>query len=433
MTPWQKLALRIRRSNLLGLAGINIALRGLSLGAQFLLLLIMARALGPATFGTFTLIQATRIIAVLLLGFEFSAYSRREIVVAQNAVAQTRHIRDQIVIAGALGLNAVFIAYGASLAHTFPADLIPIVAVLILLDLISQEGIRILYALQRVLMANFIYFVRSSAWVVIIALIYLLSPRNLTLNLTLDIWAAFSSAAILIFLWSLRAHPWKAVLQTSIDWQWIGRGFRVAAPFFISTAFLNILSYLPRYMLFYMRGLEETGLFGLYTGIAVGIVNLVSTITIPEGVAKAVYSFNRHGETAFSHEMKRLWSTAIALSMFLAACLLVAFPFILPVVGSKNYPMDWLLLILVILSNIAQVASMVAQTSLYARHRDREILISTLSAGTLSVAVQYVLTLIAGMHGLAIAMALSTVMLTLLFLYFERKASKHGDAPPIMR
>ena len=181
-------------------------------------------------------------------------------------------------------------------------------------------------------------------------------------------------------------------------------------------------------MLFYLRGLEQTGLFGFYTGIAVGIVNLISTITIPEGVAKAVFSFNRHGETAFKTEMLRLWRNAILLSVILAAGLMAVFPFILPLVGSKNYPMDWLLLTLVVLSNVAQVASMVAQTSLYARHRDKEILISTLGAGTLSLALQYVFTLMTGMHGLAFAMALSTCLLTALFLYFERKAAKDGTA-----
>ena len=85
MTLWRKCAAHIRQPGLLGLAGANVMLRSSSLGAQFLILIILARALGPAEFGVFTLIQTTRIIAILLLGFEFNAYSRREIVVAPDA------------------------------------------------------------------------------------------------------------------------------------------------------------------------------------------------------------------------------------------------------------------------------------------------------------------------------------------------------------
>lgn len=433
MTLWRRSAALIRQSDLLGLAGANIVLRGSSLAAQFLILVILARALGPAEFGVFTLIQTTRVIAILLLGFEFNAYSRREIVVAPNAVTQTTHIRDQLGISSIMGVNAVFISFGAALAGLFSMHLAAIVAFLIFVDLISQEGIRILYALQRVMMANWVYFIRSSVWVFLILAIYLYSPHTLTLELALEIWAAFSASAILFFLWSLRAHPWNIVLRTRMDWRWVRRGFRVAAPFFISTAFLNILSYLPRYMLFYMRGLEQTGIFGFYTGIAVGIVNLLSTITIPAGVAKAVYSYSLHGETAFGQDMRRLWRDSALLSLFLAACLLLVFPLILPIIGSQNYPMDWTLLVLVVLANVTQVGSLVAQTSLYARHRDKEILFSTLGAGTLSVGLQYVMTLFWGMHGLAAAMALSMVVLALLYLFFDHRAHKQGNAAPTMR
>jgi O-antigen/teichoic acid export membrane protein len=190
---------------------------------------------------------------------------------------------------------------------------------------------------------------------------------------------------------------------------------------------------MPRYMLFYLRGLEQTGIFGFYTGIAAGIVNLLSTITIPEGMAKAIYSYSLHGEAAFTRDMHRLWRDAFLLSLLLAVGLLLVFPFILPLVGSQDYPMDWALLVLVILANVAQVGSLVAQTSLYARHRDKEILFSTLGAGTLSAGLQYALTLIWGMHGLAIAMALSMVVLTLLFTFFDHKAKKVDGAAPTMR
>lgn len=401
--------------------GSNALLRGLSLAARFVIIVILARTLGPAEFGVFTLIMTTEIIAILTLGFELNAYSRREIVNASTPFDQLRHIRDQMTITGLLGLAAPLIIYGAALCNLFPVRLVPLVALITFLDLLSQEGIRVLYALQRVIMANTVYFVRSSAWVLVIVALLFWNPHTITITLTLYIWAAFSFSAICVFVHSLRHMPWRGVLHSAVDWDWIRRGFGVAAPFFISTAFVNVLSYLPRYILFYLRGNTETGVFGLYASIAVGIVNLLSTITIPSGIAQAVYAFKHHGQAAFERKMRALWYNATALTAVLSVGLLAVFPFILPFVGKKNYPLDWVLLILLVAANGAQVASMVAQTALYAKHRDKEILAVTVISGVISAFLQYGMAYIGGMRGLAAAIIISMLILTGLLAIMDRR------------
>jgi O-antigen/teichoic acid export membrane protein len=403
------------------LTGTNLGLRGFSLAARFLIILILARALGPSEFGVFTIIQTTEIIAILVLGFEFNAYSRREIINAIDPLLRGEHIRNQIFIAILLGLISPAIAFGSAFAGLFPINLAMLTTSIIFFDMISQEGIRILYALQRTLMANIVYFVRSSAWAFLIMALFVYSPRAITISLALEIWAAFSLAAILVFFWSLRKLAWSEIFRRPINWQWISRGFVVALPFFVSTACVNILSYLPRYILFYTRGADETGIFGLYAGIAVGVVNLLSTITIPSGVAQATYAFTHHGKEAFDVSIRRLWIHSAAMTVFLSSILVIGFPFILPFVGTSQYPMDWTLLTLLVIANSGQVASIVAQTALYAMHRDRQILIATLVAGGLSVGLQFGLASWAGMHGLAAAMALSMLILSALLIYFGDK------------
>lgn len=400
------------------LTGTNLGVRGFSLAARFLIILLLARALGPSEFGIFTIIQTTEIIAILVLGFEFNAYSRREIVNAIDPLIRGEHIRNQIFIATLLGLISPGIAFGAAFAGLFPINLAMFTASIIFFDMISQEGIRILYALQRTLMANMVYFVRSSAWVFLIMALFVYNPRAITISLTLKIWAAFSLTAILVFFWSLREMAWPAIFRRPVNWQWISRGFAVALPFFLSTACVNILSYLPRYILFYTRGADQTGIFGLYAGIAVGVVNLLSTITIPSGVAVATYAFAHHGKDAFDASIRRLWIHSAAMTVFLSGILVVGFPLILPFVGASQYPMDWPLLALLVIANGGQVASIVAQTALYAMHRDRQILIATLIAGVISVGLQFALAFWAGMHGLAAAMALSMLILTALLIRF---------------
>ena len=105
------------------LTGTNLGVRGFSLAARFLIILILARALGPSEFGVFTIIQTTEIIAILVLGFEFNAYSRREIVNAVDPLLRGEHIRNQIFIAILLGLISPAIAFGSAFAGLFPINL----------------------------------------------------------------------------------------------------------------------------------------------------------------------------------------------------------------------------------------------------------------------------------------------------------------------
>lgn len=400
----------------------NLVLRGLSLVSRFILILLVARALGPSEFGVFTLIQTTGIIGVLVLGFELNAFTRREIVTTEDSTLRTRYIRDQFAVSFSLGMLAFPLAYACALAGMFPVRIAPLVGVMILLDLAGQEGTRILYALHRVTAGNLTWFVRSGLWAFVILFLLWRHPEYLTLRGIMSTWVAFEILALILLACFLRKLPWRGALTVPVDWVWLRRGFGIALPFFISVMFVNLLSYMPRYILFYARGAHETGVFGLYTGIASGIVNLVSTTAIPIGMTKAVAAFSQRGEDGLRVEMERLWIQCLLLMMILSVALIVLFPFILPVLGEGNYPLDWLLLLLVEGAFCVQVASLVAQTALYARHRDKAILRNTAIAGTASIPLQFMGAHLAGVHGLAMAMALSMSLMLMLFLRAGRKS-----------
>lgn len=400
----------------------NLAIRVISLAARFLLILILARALAQQDFGYFTLIQTTTIIVGNLLGLEFNAFSRREIVIAADPVLKTRHVRDQLLFSTLMGLNAIWFAYGAALAHQFPIEVAHLVALVIFTELVSQEGIRILYALQRMVMGNIAWFVRSSVWVFLLIAMLVWNPGSITLHNVLVIWIVFAAAATALLAWALRQMAWRDAWRSPIDWAWMQRGILVAMPFFVSSVFVNILSYVPRYVLFYFRGAEETAIFGLYSGIAVGIVNLLCTSVIPAGMARAVHSYAHDSEAGFRAEIGKLWLQTGAITITVSAGLAVAFPFVLPFTGEGKYPMDWPLLLLLEIAFAAQLASLVSQVSLYAKHRDRDILIGTVAAGSLSVVLQIAGAHLAGMHGLAAAMALSMLALTLIYFRFDARA-----------
>lgn len=404
--------------------GANVGLRGISLAAQFFLLLLLAHGLSPAAFGTFTLIQTIVIFSILLLGYEFSAFSRREIVLAQTPLLRAVHVRDQLLLAAVLGLGALPIAFGAAFAHLFPLELVPAVAGLIWLGLLTQEGVRILYALERVAMANVVGFARSAAWFVVPLALVIWAPDTVRLPLMLDAWLVACVIALAILVWSLNGLAFRQALRSPIEWKWFAQGFRVASPFLVSTLFTSALGYLPRFVLFYARGDAEVGLFGLYSAVTTSIVSLLSTITIPAGMTRAVHKFANDGEAAFRQEMRDFWIGSMAFVAVISVAVIIVFPIIRPFIGKSAYPMDWALLLLLVLANAAQVATLVGQTSLYAQHKDRSIVRSTICVGIISVPLQYELALHYGARGVALAIALSMALLSLIFWYVDRSPAK---------
>ena len=58
---------------------LNLALRGLSMGSKFVLIIFLARYLSVEDIGLYGLVVATVSFSVILLGGEFYTYSQREL------------------------------------------------------------------------------------------------------------------------------------------------------------------------------------------------------------------------------------------------------------------------------------------------------------------------------------------------------------------
>src|SRR5689334_15195515 len=73
-TPYPRPA---REQALFGKSIANMALRGVSMAARFLLMIGLAHYLAPADVGIFTLMYASTTLGILLLGARFDVYSTR--------------------------------------------------------------------------------------------------------------------------------------------------------------------------------------------------------------------------------------------------------------------------------------------------------------------------------------------------------------------
>lgn len=224
---------------------INIALRGITLASKFLLIFFLAKFLEPKELGLYGLLVVTVSYALYLLGLDFYTFTTREILKRERDEWGSL-LKDQ----GALSviLYAIFLPL---LSLIFVKGLLPWniagwFFVLLVLEHLTQEISRLLITISEQLLASVMLFLRSGIWAVIVTAIMLLRSDTRDLNMVLGAWTLGSFSALVLGAYRLKQlniSGW----EKSIDWQWIGKGLKIAVPLLVATLTLRGLFTVDRY------------------------------------------------------------------------------------------------------------------------------------------------------------------------------------------
>lgn len=402
MVDRQKIATGPKPSGLLKTGLLSVALRTLTLGSKFILVLFLARFLSAAELGVWGLMNITIAISLYFLGFDFYIFNTREILANQEP-EYTPMIRDQFVFHA-----VVYAAILPLLLLIFAARLISWQYVgwfyaLLILEHISQELARLLITLSRPVVANLVMFLRMGAWayIVLAAAFYLRELRNLP-----SIWSGWIigvSLSILVAAFSLRHLPWRKLGQISINWGWIRRGLKVASPFLIGSMSFVLVQYIDRYFLQHFRGEALVGVYTFYFNIAnvihVFIFTGVAMIIYPRLIA--AYQHNRLDE--YDALLKKMSLGIVGGIVILATLALLFIDPVLELIGKQIFIQYRSVFIIMLVSVGFLTASYIPHYSLYAKKYDRAIILSAVAALAVALLANSVLVPRYGIHGAACA------------------------------
>lgn len=357
---------------------LNIALRGMTLGAKFLLIFFLARFLEPAELGLYGLLTATIGYALYLLGLDFYTYSTREI------LKRERHewgglLKNQ----GALTL-VLYALFVPLLLLIFVAEMLPWYLALwffalLVLEHLNQEFMRLLIAISDQLMASVVLFLRSGAWAVVVVLLMFLQPELRTLQAILLAWTLGGLLAVLLAVWRLSRlsiSGWRS----QIDWRWIRQGIKIAAPLLVATLAVRALYTLDRYWLDALAGLEVLGAYVLFMGIANAMLSFLDAGVFAFSYPKLITTYQQANSAEFRRELKRLLvQTLVLSSMFVGVALLLIDP-LLHWLGKPLYLEQKAMFPWVLLGAFLYALGMVPHYGLYAQNRDRPIIQSHIAS-----------------------------------------------------
>jgi O-antigen/teichoic acid export membrane protein len=380
----------------------NAILQGMTMLGKAALLVALARYLSVADLGLFGLLFATVNFAMYAVGFDFATFATRELIAAPRE-------RVPFLLRSQLSLH--FAAYAVVMpmlllvfaTGTLSWSLAPWFYVLLVLEHLGQELQRVLITLQRSSQATLLMFIRQGMWGGAVAVTLALVPASRDLHVVLSVWGSCELLGLLIGLMLLRPLGWGPAFASPTDWAWVRRGLRIAAPFFVSTLSTAAMSTCDRYALQHFAGNAAVGVFTFFMFFRNAIQGLIDVGVVFVLFPRIVHAWHSGDRVRYRQLLLGLFGGALGASALMAIAAMVVVKPALALVGhdayAKELPAFWMIMGMTVVAALCEVP----QAGLYARHRDRTIVISAVLGVVVAVIANLVLVPRFGVMGAAMA------------------------------
>ncbi|TFH00432.1 MAG: hypothetical protein E4H13_07510 [Calditrichales bacterium] len=381
---------------------LNLFFRGLAVAGRFLILIGIGRFFSTEDFGIYGLFHSTVMLALYFIGFDFYTFNTREII-ARAPTSRLSIIRDQFVFH-----MVSYVVIGPLLLLIFYQEIIPVSYLLwfyliLIMEHVSQELIRIFTALKQSVFANFITFFKSGIWVYALWVVWL--KGNNSIYQLDQVWLAWSLGLLLAVLLSaiyLSRLNLGSIRGIPVNWSWIWNGLKISIPFFISTIAYKIIEFSNRYFIDYFNSKTEVGIFTFYFGIA-NLINIVVFTGVIMVLYPTMYEIYLKNEIEnFRKKVKQFTLLVIGSSLLMGLLLVLIIPLLLALIGKESMYISHLdTYYLLILANVILNISLIPHYLMYIRKKDMQIMIVTLIGALANIVLNLVLIPRWGLYGAA--------------------------------
>lgn len=388
---------------------INLSIRALTLLGKFILLFYMAKFLNPEEVGVYGLLVVLVSYSLYAVGFDFYTFSTRELV-----------LKDKKDWGGFLKSQGclVFFAYIIILpiillasSYSLQLKWVYFLGVLIVLEHLNQELMRLLIIDQKTVLANNLLFIRSGFWCYIIigCMFFSLSDKNLD-----NILYAWISSGVVTVILSWLALRKGLIFEKGqqIQKNWLKRGLKVCIPLLFSTLILRAITTTDRIWLEHLEGLKVIAAYSLFIGLTNALISFLET-----GVFSFIYPQmiqEKDNPREFGKLIKKMLFQSLGLSFAISFVLVASFPYFLHWIGKDIYYSYKHIFYVVLFANILYCISMVPHYILYAKHKDTKIIASHILG--LGVFVLSTLVFIAWGVSVAVAYGLCCAFISILII-----------------
>ncbi|MBT1690193.1 oligosaccharide flippase family protein [Dawidia soli] len=405
----------------------NFGFRVGGIFAKFLLVVYISKEMSLEALGLYNIVAVTVAWSVYVIGFEFYAYSLRQIV-GESPDVVAGHVFNQLAF-HFTGFSFLLLLSPLLVILDFvPLEVLHYFILITIFDQMSQECFRILIALERSQFANFIYLLKSGLWVYPLLLLPTVFGWDINIHLILGSWVAGTVLSFFFGLWKLWTLRILRFRSVTLNIAWIRQGIVVAFPFLIISIAQQAMDFSDRYLIDYFLGKTEVGVYSFYYGIASVPTTLITSVLVAQYYPRVinVFKFDRP-EAEKRDVIKRFLWQCIGLAIITSGAAVVLINPLLNFINRKELLDQISLFYLMLLQVIMFAVQVVVQTILYAKHFDRALLYSALAGAIINIGLNIWLIPVLGLYGAT----LSTIVAMLLILtirtivYYTQKKIIH--------
>lgn len=355
---------------------LNVCLRGATLVSKFLLVFMLAKYLQPSALGIYGLLVVTIAYSIYPLGFEFYTFSSRELV-RTDLKDRAQKLKNQMSMHAVLYVFVMPILMSLFYFEFLPWRLAPFFLLLVVLEHLNQEAMRLLIALQCQLVSSIALFLRQGLWALVLVLLMLFYPESRKLDYLLIGWVIGGLLALCLSAYVLlKVSNVKGRLLSRTDWGWVLKGMKIALPLFAASLSVNFIITVDRYWFSFLQGEANLGAYVFYMSIASAMITFMDAGIFSFLYPKLLACHSNKDNIGFLSGLKSMFFQVALVSILFVAIVFFFAGWFFSLLGepvySENIGVFYILVFMVLL----QVFSYIPHYGLYARGEDRGIVVS---------------------------------------------------------
>lgn len=393
---------------------LNLFLRGLTIGLRFILVFGLAKYYSIYDLGVYGLFVTTTTLLIFFLGFDFYSYAHREILATPDRL-QPDLIKNKIAFWGISYLIVGPLAGVIFLTGILPSSLIFWFYLILLFEHLAQELYRLFILLGQQVFANILLFIRMAAWVIIVLIYWIVNNfQNLDITIIWMLWSMGVISSVILGFHRLINHYKPFKLSPGIDWQWIKKGIVVSIPFLIGTLAFKVIEFSDRYFIDFFVGKEAVGVYTFYYNFANVLQTVVFTLVIAELYPKLIEYYQNGDSQLFAQASKKFSRQVTLISassmVVVALCIIPA----IEIIDKPEFYDDFAAYIVLIIAVTLLNISFIPHYLLYAKRKDKILMVTTLYGAGVNVLGNLILTRYFGLIGSAFSTLLSYLLMVIL-------------------
>ena len=401
----------------------NIALRGITLVSKFIFVFFLGKySVDETNLGVYGIFITTIAFLIYLLGFDFYVFNTREIIHDKKSLVPK--VRDQFYFH--LALYVLVIPIATFLVFGFEFIMLKYLLVFIALTVsehLGQELFRLFTTLEKSLIANALFFVKSGLWIWYVLFDYFVLDHPIDLYNYFLFWLISSWGSMFIGLIVLKTQmkvsSWR--IQKP-DVPWILRGLKTSGIFFMGSLSFLVIQFSDRFMIDFFHGKKLVGVYTTYAQF----INAIDVFTF-SGIVMIVYP--RLIKNVENHEIYGKLKKDFLYKLFIACVILILGSYLIaPYVFRFLEKPSFLEFIstynILLIGVLFLVMSYVFHYDLYAKKRDTLLLRIAVTGMILNIVLNLILIPKYEIFGASLATLASFLIIFFSKLYFSTQKTK---------